>query len=447
MGTPQASVASWPPAPPASPARTGRSVPCEGRLVYTAEIGVGGNLRRYIQDAQLPLLDGAADPRPALRELAARVVDDAFLDSANNARFQPFTSAGVRAQLLAVLTAIRPSLEEECARLAEAERAVVLEKRATALAKAAARQKLSITGYDPYPNQPGGAEFQATWKSLLGQAQGAAAQEASEAAAARLESSLASASTRALVLLAQQLRARYESMEQVADELLAQCRETTLLALAITKLDGVDVPQGPAGLVQAEPQQTDRPSLYHLGRQQALALACEMEREGQLDALGVSGPAVALRVPGMPPFFFGDATEGVTYALGGDYAQRMVQGNQRNDKGVHVTIFARPDAAGLALANEEYAVPDLARVQVLCRRGAEGEPYGLVGSPVPAVVDFELHTSACKLVQGQARNDALVGGDRYVALALPPRSWTSCTASSGTSCRGASSPTLPSAPT
>ena len=45
-------------------------------------------------------------------------------------------------------------------------------------------------------------------------------------------------------------------------------------------------------------------------------------------------------------FYFGDKTVGEDYALGGDFAQSMNQGNQKNDCGLHITIWGRRDAAG-----------------------------------------------------------------------------------------------------
>ena len=172
---------------------------------------------------------------------------------------------------------------------------------------------------------------------------------------------------------------------------------------------------------EAPADATNCPSLYHASRDPAFALAEEMRASGQLAQLGLTGGGWALNRPGMPPFFFGDKTEGHDYSSGGEYAQCMLQGNQAKCGGAHYSIKNRPDAAGLALSGEEYAMPVLSIVRELARQGAAGEPYKLKGGKTcEAVIRFTLDTSKCKLVQGQQRNDHNVGGDRYVGLAASP---------------------------
>lgn len=399
---------------------------CEGRLLFTEEVGVGGNLRKYIRSARL--YGGAEDDEESVRagllEFSKRVVSSAFLNSANNAQYMPFTEAGVKKLMLTELRAVAETAEAESLRLAAELRSSVFDSACTAAGKEQARAALGITGYDPYPNQPGGAEFQETWQRLKDdeKIQEQASREADAASSRLLQQCRASPGPAALVALAQRLRAKFGTPEAVVDALFAQCMEVTAVIVATTRFDGVDAPYGSAGLVEAASHQTDRPSLYHASREPALAVAREMESNGELRGLGVSGVSVGMNMPGIPPFFFGDVTSGHDYAQGGDFAQRMTQGNQRNDGGAHVTVITRSDAAGLALSNQEYDVPDRARVRALWAQGEAGLPYELGddGPEVEATIKFELHTGRCKLVQGQARNDPLVGGDRYLGLAASP---------------------------
>ncbi len=405
---------------------SGRLVNCEGRLLYTTEVGVGCNLKKYIRCARL--FESAQDDEPAVRaallELSTRVVSSAFLDSANNAKYMPYTEAGVKKQMLAELDAVAETFEAECLRLANAKRESVYEASCTEAGKAMARATLGIKGYDPYPNQQGGQEFQEAWKRFRENetVQAQASAEAEAAATATLQPNRACLGKQALVGVVQRLRDKFGTTQGAVDALFAQCLEVTAVLIACTSFDGIEAPYGSAGLVVADAHTTDRPSLHHLSREPALALAREMERGGQLRSLGVSGVSVGLNMPGMPPFFFGDITEGHDYAQGGNYAQQMSQGNQWNDAGAHVTIITRADSAGLALSNKEYDVPVLARVRELWLQGEAGMSYELQddGPQVEATINFELNTAMCKLVQGQARNDTLVGGDRYVGLAAQP---------------------------
>jgi len=116
-------------------------------------------------------------------------------------------------------------------------------------------------------------------------------------------------------------------------------------------------------------------------------------------------------IPGMPPFYFGDKTVGVDYfPLGkdsmdkekGDSGLAGNQGNQKNDGGLHVSIFNRRDAAGLILTSEPYKTPEIGASRELV---AKGEVY-----------EFTLDSQRVKLVQGQARNDHLVGGACYIGM-------------------------------
>ena len=402
-------------------AMAGRLVHGEGRIYYTMEAGVAGNLKKYIREAKLfPEIENDAH-RAGFVELAERVVCPDFLDSAKNATYQPFTEVGVKKQMFCVLFRIGGTVEEELERLAEEKRRSVQDALVEAEAKKLARVECEIEGpYDPYPNQKKGPEFRKAVDRLKSdESVIKTAEEKTTAAVEEYAQMLAAAAgPPAAVALANKLWEHYPNMHAVVDKLYEQVLEATHVGISVTRLDGVDIPYGADGLKEALADATNCPSLYHASRDPAFALAEEMRASGQLAQLGLTGSGWALNRPGMPPFFFGDKTEGHDYSSGGDYAQRMLQGNQAKCGGAHFSIRNRPDAAGLALSGEEYAMPVLSIVRELARQGAAGEPYKLKGGKTyEAVIRFTLDTSKSKLVQGQQRNDPHVGGDRYIGLA------------------------------
>lgn len=405
----------------------GRPVPFEGRIYYTSEVAVGANFAKYLRLAKP--FDTCAENemdsvRAGLLEFSKRVVSPEYLDSANNAKYMPFTEAGAKAQIRRELEAVAPTVEEERQRLVQKRKAEVFESLRIARAKELARTELGITGFNPYPDQPGGKEFKAAVERFSDASQviAKATAEAKLEAEAFATREADSPYPAAVVDLKARLLRKFENIQGAVDELFEQSREVTIVILAATKFDGVDVAYAAAGLKNADPELTDRPSLYHESREPALAVAHEMLERGELRDLGVNGPSVGLNMCSMPPFFFGDVTEGHDYARGGNYSQRMLQGNQRNDGGAHVTFWARGDAAGLALSGEEYEVADLETVREWQRCGESRRLYDLKdgGPGVEPIIRFDFDTARCKLVQGQDRNAHLAGGDRYLGLAVPP---------------------------
>ena len=84
-------------------------------------------------------------------------------------------------------------------------------------------------------------------------------------------------------------------------------------------------------------------------------------------------------------------------------------------------LWNRRDGAGLAVSNEPYMVPMADCVKRMAREAAEGKPCLLKdGTEVGATIRFQCYRACVKMIQGQKRNDHLVGGDRYIGLAPGP---------------------------
>lgn len=398
----------------------GRPVECEGRIFFTEEGGVGGNLKKYIKEAVLLPGDENSTHSAGYEELAQRVVSPDFLDSSKNAQYMPFTDAGIKKQMLAVLQGVQETAEEECELLARKTFESSYQKSLTEGAKVLARVECGIVGYDPYPNQPKGQEFKASVEKLKGNPEiiETAKAEADIASKKCFSTQSVSVGPAAIVALAARLKDEYPDAEAVVEALYPQVLEVTHVGISMTQIDGIEIQYGRDGMKRAPGDSSDCPTVYHSSRDPAFEIAKEMLGNGLLGELGLSGPSFGLNRPGIPPFFFGDTTKGQEYCIGGNFGQLMAQGNQEKCGGAHISAFNRRDAAGLALSGEEYHVPHLATVKELARQGADGEHYRLKdGKSCAPVIKFTLETDKCKLVQGQERNDTLVGGDRYVGLA------------------------------
>jgi hypothetical protein len=193
--------------------------------------------------------------------------------------------------------------------------------------------------------------------------------------------------------------------DQFADMLVESTLEVTHLSLQIFNIDGEDIG---TGLKTAAAGTKHCPSVYHVSRDRGYKIAQSLNLK---EDLGLNPETVQVMIPGMPPFFFGDKTAGVDYfPLGkdsmskdkGDSGLAGFQGNQNNDAGLHVSIFNRRDAAGLILTAEPYKTPVLALARELVAKAQ--------------VYKFLLDQRRVKLVQGQKRNDHLVGGACYIGM-------------------------------
>jgi len=193
--------------------------------------------------------------------------------------------------------------------------------------------------------------------------------------------------------------------DKFADMLMEETLEVTHLSLQLFEIDGQAIA---TELKEAAPGSTHSPSIYHASRDAGYEIARGLDLEKQL---GLNPETVQVMIPGMPPFYFGDKTAGVEYfPLGkdsmskekGDSGLAGNQGNQKNDGGLHVSIYNRRDAAGLILTTEPYKVPaiDASRALVASRKEFA----------------FTLDAERVKLVQGQKRNDHLVGGACYIGM-------------------------------
>jgi hypothetical protein len=437
------------------------SIPCEACLFFTEGPALAANLRSCIGKAcllscppevvimepeEMPAVGLARQMLPdiaveccgaeeeklyrgAFALLASRIVSTDFLDSTKNAIFMPFSDAGIRKQILDEMNSVAPEPREEVERISKQIYENKFQNSLTLAAKEKARIACNIlSGFDPYPNQPGGAEFAAA--VTLAKEDPEIKTEAGTVATKALEEWTDGAGKSpdiiALVELTMRVRRRFGGkIEDAMEVLYSQCQEVTHLSWALTSFNGIGCPYGSKGLVRAGECDGHCPSIYHKSRDAAYSMALEMWEDGTLDReLGLGGISSSPYVPGMPPFYFGDVTPGVghDYALGTkDKGLGLNQGNQKNDGGVHASHWNRRDGAGLALADEMYMVPDMEKVRSFTQEAIAGRACTLSdGTEAPAVISFTCERSKVKMIQGQKRNDTLVGGDRYIGLALPP---------------------------
>jgi hypothetical protein len=295
------------------------------------------------------------------------------------------------------------------------------------MARATARKVLNIAGFDPYLNQPGGSEFASAMASAR---DNIAHQEAAEQEAFQLFKSWTSNEGRdprikTLVILMERVRSRFNGkMENAMEVLFSQCQEITHLSWALTKFGKTDCAFGSSGLKHSNENDSHCPSIYHQSRDAAFAIADDMLQDGTLNTIfGLNPSNCSVAIPGMPPFYFGDVTPGIDYALDTlDFGIQKNQGNQKNDCGVHASIWNRKDGTGLALSNQPYIVPMAMCVKRMVQDSQDSQekkPFILEdGTKVGSPIKFQCSRLCLKLIQGQKRNDHLVGGDRYIGLAL-----------------------------
>ena len=435
-------------------------IECEAKIFYTEGPAFAANLRRRISEAHIlscpakiimdfedPMDEGKQDvgfsyqtiPGIALEccmeeemkmypgamgMLANRIVSSDFLDSSKNEKYMPFADFGIKKQMLSCMMEIAADPIAECERVAQQIYDLEYARCLTDLAKVKARTVCNITGYDPYPNQPGGPEF----AEAVSQAKQdteimkEATQKASTAKDTWKASNSDDLTLKSLVELMVRVRRRFKDMDMAMQVLYAQCQEITHVSLALVKFNGVSCNYGSKGIKMSSECDGHCPSIYHQSRDPAYALAMELLENGILSSeLGVDGSSTFLFIPGMPPFYFGDVTKGHDYAEGcSDKGIYMNQGNQLNDGGLHGSLYNRRDGAGLAVSDDAYLSPvqEIVKEMVSCMK--EGKNYKLCdGTELPPVVKFTCNTRYLKMIQGQKRNDHLCGGDRYLGLALP----------------------------
>lgn len=119
------------------------------------------------------------------------------------------------------------------------------------------------------------------------------------------------------------------------------------------------------GIIQS--QHKLEPLYFHSSRRSGLELA--NARLAEIAALGFGGPAVALRIPGIP------------------FAQEQ-------DAGLHISLYNQPKQDGA-----EYTPPDKVKCQ------------SIAGNQHKLVLD-----GALKILNGSEQNDFLVGGCYYVSI-------------------------------
>lgn len=119
------------------------------------------------------------------------------------------------------------------------------------------------------------------------------------------------------------------------------------------------------GIIQSQDQ--FEPSCFHHSRRRGLELA--MARQSEIASLGFGGPSVALRVPGIP------------------FAQEQ-------DAGLHISLYNQPKQDGV-----DYNPPHKDKCKAIA------------GRQFKLVLDGTL-----KILNGNERNDLMVGGCYYVSL-------------------------------
>lgn len=107
----------------------------------------------------------------------------------------------------------------------------------------------------------------------------------------------------------------------------------------------------------------------------------------------------------------GETTPGEPYFQG--LFNAKLAGNQLADGGLHMSLFNRRDGVSLVTAGGCYAVPNITKLRDMVSLAMSGKPFDCGAGPIGPRVQLDADFSKLKLLQGQLRNAAAVGGHAY----------------------------------